>query len=131
MTFCLGTLLAQAGEEAAARKPVEDYLQGHATGKAEHMDRAFHPGAHIQGHRLGGTFVDWTLEEYKKGFRGTPAEDEAQRKRTIDFVQVNGTAGIAKATLDYPAAIFTDYFVLLKHEGQWKIMNKVFAVQKK
>ena len=29
--------------------------------------------------------------------------------------------------LDYPSGIFTDYFVLLKVDGEWKIANKVWT----
>ncbi len=123
--------VAEEGEISGARRPIELYLQGHATGKVDYIDEAFHPQAHIQGHRLDGSFVDWTLEEYRKGFRGKPASDESQRRRTIDLVEVQGKAGIARATLDYPTAVFTDLFLLLKHEGRWKIMNKVFEVRPK
>ena len=49
----------QGGEAAAARKPLEAYLQGHATGDARYMRQAFLPTAHIEGLR-DGTFVSWT-----------------------------------------------------------------------
>lgn len=103
----------------------------HATGNAQHLDRAFHPDARIQGVRLDGALANWSLAEYRKGFSGSPAPDEAQRQRTIDSVQLQGSAGIAKVTLDYPKAVFTDYFLLLKQNGEWKIMNKVFSVRAK
>jgi len=60
------------------------------------------------------------------GFRGQPAADEAKRKRTIDQVDVVGTAAMVKATLVHGTATFTDYFVLLKVNGEWKIANKVY-----
>ena len=33
--------------------------------------------------------------------------------------------------LDYPAVRITDYFTLLKVDGTWKIMNKVFHSEPK
>lgn len=52
--------------------------------------------------------------------------DEAQRVRTIDEVSVTGTAATVKATLLHGPTHFTDYFVLLKVNNEWKIANKVY-----
>ena len=115
-----------SGEEAAVRAAVQQYLKGHATGSAEEMRKAFLPSAHIEGIR-NGTFTSWTAEEYASRFTGKPAADEATRKRTIDSVNVSGTAAMARATLVHGATTFVDYFVLLKVDGQWKIANKVYS----
>ena len=116
----------QASEEAAVRKPLEAYLQGHATGDARYMRQAFLPTAHVEGIR-DGRFLSRTADEYIAGFKGSPAPDEAQRRRSIDQVDVNGDAAMARVTLDYPSGTFTDYFVLLKVDGEWKIANKVWT----
>ena len=114
------------GEQAAARKPLEAYIKGHATGDAAYMRQAFLQTAHIEGIR-DGKFLSWTADEYIAGFKGKPAEDEAKRKRSIDQVDVTGNAAMARVTLDYPSGTFTDYFVLLKVDGEWKIANKVWT----
>ena len=116
----------QTAEQAAVRKPLEAYLQGHATGDGAHMRRAFLPSAHVEGIR-DGKLLSWTAEEYIAGFKGTPADDESRRRRRIDSIDVTGNAAMARVTLDYPSGIFTDYFVLLKVGGEWKIANKVWT----
>ena len=116
----------QTAEQAAVRKPLEAYLQGHATGDGAHMRRAFLPSAHVEGIR-DGKLLSWTAEEYIAGFKGTPADDESRRRRRIDSIDVTGNAAMARVTLDYPSGIFTDYFVLLKVDGEWKIANKVWT----
>jgi hypothetical protein len=121
-----GAVPQGSGEEAAVRAAVQQYLKGHATGSAEEMRKAFLPTAHIEGIR-NGTFTSWTAEEYASRFTGKPAADEATRKRTIDSVNVSGTAAMARATLVHGATTFVDYFVLLKVDGQWKIANKVYT----
>jgi len=60
------------------------------------------------------------------GMNGVPAADEAERRRTIDEVSVTWTAATARATLLHGPTHFTDYFVLLKVNGEWKIANKVY-----
>ncbi|MBP3985542.1 nuclear transport factor 2 family protein [Pseudoxanthomonas helianthi] len=121
---------SESAEAAAACVPLESYLKGHATGDGAYMRKAFLPTAHIEGIR-DGKFVSWTVDEYAAGFKGTPAADEAQRKRRIDEVDVSGNAAMARVTLDYPTGTFTDYFVLLKVDGEWKIANKVWTRQPK
>lgn len=118
--------LAQASEEAAVRAVIQQYFRGHATGSGEEMKKAFLPSAHIEGIR-SGVFTSWTIQEYASRFTGKPAADEASRKRTIDSVDVSGTAAMARATLVHGASTFVDYFVLLKVDGQWKIANKVYV----
>lgn len=121
-------LFAQTPDEAGVRAVIEQYFKGHATGSSDEMRKAFLSTAHIEGIREG-KFVSWTVEEYVAGFRGKPAADEAARKRSIDSVDVSGTAAMAKATLVHGQRTFTDYFVLLKVDGEWKIANKVYSMR--
>ena len=125
LVLCASLSGAQT-EERAVRAAIQQYFKGHATASAEEMRKAFLPTAHIEGIR-SGVFTSWTVEQYVAGFRGTPAADENTRKRTIDSVDIQGTAAMARATLVHGATTFTDYFVLLKSGGEWKIANKVYS----
>ena len=117
---------SQPSEEAGVRAAINQYFKGHATAQTAEMSAAFLPTAHIEGIR-SGVFTSWTAAEYSGRFSGSPAADEATRKRTIDDVDVSGTAAMARATLVHGATTFTDYFVLLKVNGSWKIANKVYS----
>lgn len=121
---------AEEKEEAAVRQTLDYYLQGHATGNGEFHKKAFHPEARLFWIR-DGQFAQRTSAEYIAGASGKPAPDEAQRKRSIESVDVTGNAAIAKVVLDYPSGRFTDYMSLLKVDGQWKIVNKTFVVEPK
>lgn len=112
------------------RAALESYLRGHAAGDPAHMRLAFLPTAHIEGLREG-KFASWTLDEYCALFTGTPAVDESTRQRHIDTIDISGTAASAKATLVHGEVTFTDYFVLLKVDGEWKIANKVYHANRK
>ena len=119
---------ARTDDQAAVRAAVDQYFHGHATGDPAEMREAFWPTAHIEGLRQG-KFVSWTVDEYCANFKGTPAADESARKRTLDSIEVSGTAAMAAATLVHGATTFTDYFVLLKIDGDWKIANKVYSAR--
>jgi Putative lumazine-binding len=131
------TIVAQGKQPAKPDNPehagvvfaIEHYFKGHATGDASHMRKAFLPTAHIEGIREG-KFTSWTLDRYCENFKGTPAADESTRKRNIDSIDVIGTAAMVKATLVHGRTTFTDYFVLLKVDGEWKIANKVYHGQR-
>lgn len=112
------------------RATINHYFTGHATGDASHMRKAFLPTAHVEGVREG-KFTSWTLDEYCALFKGSPADDERVRVRAIDFIDASGDSGIVKATLDHGATVFTDYFILLKVGGEWRIANKVYYGHKK
>ncbi len=116
--------------EAEVRAALEHYLQGHATGDGAHHKLVFHPDSKLYFNR-DGKFSTRTSADYIAGSPGKPAADEAQRKRRIVMVDVTGDAAVAKIELDYPNALLTDYFTLLKVDGTWMIMNKIFHTQPK
>ena len=114
-------------EEALVRTALRHYLRGHATGLGSEHEQAFDPIANLYFMRDGELQVI-SSEDYIARASGQPAADEAERARWIDWVDVSGDAAIGKITLDYPSATLTDYMQLLKIDGQWKIVNKIFSV---
>jgi hypothetical protein len=119
-----------ATSEAEARVPLDNYIQGHATGNGDFMRKAFHTDAKIMAFR-DGKMMNLTAEEFASRFNGKPAADEAQRKRRIEKVEITGNAGVGKIVLEYPTVTFTDYMSLLKVGDEWKIVNKVFYAEPK
>lgn len=117
-------------ETTAARVPLENYIQAHATGNGDFIRKAFFKDAKIMAFR-DGKLLNLTTEEFAARFEGKPAADESQRKRRIESVDLTGNAGVARIVLDYPTVVLTDYMSLLKIDGEWKIVNKVFHAQPK
>jgi hypothetical protein len=78
-----------------------------------------------------GKLLNLSVEEFASRFSGKPAADESQCKRRIDRLDITGNAGVARIVLDYPDATLIDYMSLLKVNGEWKIVNKVFNVEPK
>jgi hypothetical protein len=122
-------VIAQS-EKDAARVPLENYIKGHATGDGEYMRKAFHTDGNLIFVR-DGKYTTRSFADYIAGFTGKPAADEANRKRSIEMVEVSGNAGVGKIILDYPTARLVDYMSLLKIDGEWKIVNKIFYSEPK
>ena len=124
------TAQAQQTEEEAIRAAVGHYLQGHATGDGTHHEQVFHPESKLFWVR-DDALHQRTSEAYIAGAPGHPADDEDQRQRRIAMIDVTGNTAVVKVELDYPSALITDYFSMLKIEGEWKIINKIFHVEPK
>lgn len=121
---------AQTLEKDAVRVPLENYLKAHATGNADFHKKAFHTEGTLIFIR-DGKYTTRSFAEYIAGSPGKPAADEDQRKRWIESIDVVGNAATAKIILDYPTARLTDYMSLLKIDGEWKIVNKIFMSEAK
>lgn len=121
---------ADKQEKELAKVPLENYLQAQTTGNPEFIRKAFHADARIMAFR-DGKLLNLSVEEFAGRFNGKAAEDEAKRKRTIESIEISGSAAIAKIVLDYPTVRFTDYMSLLKISGEWKIVNKSFYAEVK
>lgn len=118
--------VSAAEADAALRAPLEAYLRGHATGDPAAFREAFHPEAVLWGIRANGQLARMTAEQYISGASGSPAADEDRRKRSIDSIEVNGEMATARITLDYPTVRFVDVMTLIRIEGRWWIINKMF-----
>ena len=121
---------ASEAEATAARVPLENYINAHATGNPDYIRKAFFPDAKIMAFR-DGKLLNLSVEEFASRFSGKPAADESERKRRIDSLDITGNAGVARIVLDYPDTTLTDYMSLLKVDGEWKIVNKVFNADPK
>ena len=124
--------MAPSEDEVAVRAALQHYIQGHATGDGAHMRLAFHPQARLFW-SSADTLATRTSDEYIARMPGKPAADEGTgvRKRSIEFVDVTGNAAIGKIVLDYPDAHIVDYMSLVKTNGEWKIINKIFMTDMK
>lgn len=127
LIFAVGGL-AQHPDGEAVKIPLENYLKGHATGDGEYFKKAFHTEGVMMFMR-DGKYTTRTFAEYIAGATGKPPADESKRKRWIESVHVVGNAAMAVIILDYPTVKFTDYMSLLKINGEWKIVNKLFFAE--
>jgi hypothetical protein len=120
----------QQPEEAAVRKAVGYYIQGHATGDPEYFRKAFSDKATLSWIKEG-KLSQRSVADYIAGAPGKSAPDEAKRTRTIEEVSITGNIAVVRIALDSPETHIIDYLSLLKIEGEWKIVSKIFFVQPK
>lgn len=113
-----------ADDRALITRTIQYYSDGAKSGKGADMKPAFHSEATIFGYIGPDLFAgpiqklfDWNDEN------GPAKELEAQ----IAELEIVGTVASVRLELDnWTGHKFTDMFTLLKTDGTWKIMNKVF-----
>ena len=104
---------------------VDGYVQGLKHGSVDQLRESFHADGIMYGHGpdglLGGSIDNlYTfVEHYGK------APDIAVR---LDVLDMTPTTAVVKVTMEKDAAgaDYTDYHSLIKIDGQWKVVAKLF-----
>ena len=120
----MSTAPSDAQEQDAIANVVQHYLNGAKSGKGADMKPAFHEDATIFGYVGGELFAGPIQKLFDWNDENGPATGLQSRIAGID---VAGTVATVRLELDnWTGHRFTDLFTLLKVDGEWKIMNKVF-----
>jgi hypothetical protein len=100
------------------------YIEGNATASGAAMKPAFHPDATIFG--LNGSDVFGPeIQKLYDLVDTLPQSPEA--RAAIARIEIAGTAASARVDSDGVAGdSFTDFFNLLKIDGQWTIVSKIY-----
>ncbi len=105
-------------------KVIQHYIDGARSGKGDDMKPAFHEDATVFGYVGPDLFAGPIQNLFAWNDDNGPATELVDRIASIDVI---GTVATVRLELENWTGIrFTDLFTLLKVDGDWKIMNKVF-----
>jgi hypothetical protein len=115
-------------DEQAIRQHIErHYFDGVRRSDTALAHGAFHPVAKMffvrDGKLVERSIPDWLADIARNAPK--PAQPDSFKRRVLD-VDVSGNAATAKLQLDYANSVIIDYMSLLKENGQWLIVNKIF-----
>lgn len=121
-------LSARWADEAAIRQTVQYYFDGGKTRDTLTLRKAFHPDARMLFAR-DGKLVVVPIGEYitRVGSESLKPGEMDSTERKVVSVDVVGDAAVAKLQLKRPTAVLIDYMSLLKVDGRWMIVNKIFS----
>ena len=120
----MSTPPTSVNEYDAIAKTVQHYLDGARTGRGADMKPAFHQDATIFGYVGPDLFAGPIQHLFDWNDQNGPATGLQARIASVD---VAGTVASVRLEMDnWTGHRFTDLFTLLKVDGEWKIMNKVF-----
>jgi len=107
------------------------YMDGLYEGNIEKLGLVFHPVCHLFSNSEG-EFIDWSLEKWFEVVRGRDSPKSLGLKRYDRILSIDMSDDMtahAKLTCAVPPKFFTDYLTLLKLEGKWQIVSKVFRYE--
>jgi len=111
-------------EHDAITKTVQHYIDGGRSGKGDDMKPAFHKDATIFGYAGADLFAGPIQRLFDWVDGNGPATELQARIASIDVV--DSVATVRLELDNWIGSRYTDMFTLLKVDGEWKIMNKVF-----
>jgi hypothetical protein len=111
-------------EVDAITKAIQGYIAGARSGRGADMTSTFHEGATIYGYVGSDMFGGPIQMLYDWNDENGAAKDVDVRLSSIDVV---GTCAAVRLDVDnWTGHRFTDFFNLVKFDGKWKVVSKVF-----
>jgi len=96
------------------------------SGDGDKVEKAFHPSATMKYiDAQNGEFKDIPITDYISQVKANPAKQD--RKIEIVTLNIEGNAASGKIKIETDKAILYDYMNMLKVDGEWKIVSKVFS----
>lgn len=77
-----------------------------------------------------GQLGELTQSQWYAMFTASAGQEEKGDLR-ITSVDITDNAASVKVSEDYPNSVYIDYLSLLKFNGEWKIVNKIYTSQQK
>lgn len=111
-------------EYRAVEKALQPYITSAKSGDGELIGTAFYDHAHIVG-SIAGEFYNMDVDTFKNSVAGAGPSPDV--KHHIAWIDISGPAASAKVEfINWGGNRFTDFFVLYKNDGEWRISGKVY-----
>lgn len=121
---------APSADEPAVRTVVESYLHGLKFNDVPSLQKAFWPDAKLFFTTRDGHLGQLTQTAWYAGLAKSAGKEETGDLR-ITALEVTRDIAWAKVVEDYPNARYTDYVTLVRFEGEWRIVNKVYTAERR
>lgn len=126
--FCFFSALTSFAQTKTDEEGVKECLQNYMSGTGDRMEKAFHPGAFMKYiDYKTGEFKDVPITEFLNRIKSDPNAGKSDRKIEIVSMNIEGNAAQAKIKIENGNVIMNDYMNLLKINGEWKIVSKIFS----
>ena len=118
-------------DRAAIEATVRTYFDGLHEGDADKLASVFHEASALTFEQDGKVVV-WPRDQWLKIVRerASPKAGGLARDDAILSVDQSGpTTAFVKVRCQIPPRYFQDYLSLLKVDGRWRIVQKIFATE--
>jgi len=115
--------------DSAVRAVVQSYLHGLKFNDTVSLAKAFWPEARLFFVGRDGKISQLTQPKWYSMFAGSIGKEEKGDLR-IASVDVTKDVASVKVVEDYPGSRYTDYLNLLRIDGRWWIVNKIYTMER-
>jgi hypothetical protein len=118
-----------ADDRPAIEQAVQTYFDGLYEGSTEKLASVFHATSALTWEQDGQVAI-WTLAQWLKAVSERPspqARGLARDDAILQLDQSGPTTAFVKVRCQMPPRYFTDYLSLLKVDGRWMVVQKVFS----
>lgn len=115
----------EVSDREAIEKTLMHYIEGTEVGNPERLKKAFHEDLNLYTINEGQLKIT-SGKKYITYFESGKKSDRIGKIVSIDYA---GEAAMAKIEVKMPGRkrLYTDYLMLLKVEGTWKIIHKSYS----
>jgi Putative lumazine-binding len=110
-------------EDEAIKETLNNYLEGGAVGDTARLNRAFFGFANLRNLSKEGKVSEMPV---KKFIAAVPAGGAKWTSKIVNYSYA-GTAATAVTEEELPTFKFVDFLNLLKINGEWKIVSRVYS----
>jgi hypothetical protein len=117
-------------DSAAVRAVVERYLHGLKFNDVAALKEAFWPEAKLYWTERSGAMGQIGQDAWYATFAASAGKEE-QGDLRIASLDVTADIASVKVVETYAKSIYIDYLNLLKFDGRWRIVNKVYTSRRR
>ncbi|MEO8634036.1 MAG: nuclear transport factor 2 family protein [Gemmatimonadales bacterium] len=117
-------------DETAVRAVVTSYLHGLKFNDVPSLKKAFWPEARLYFTTRDGHLGQLTQPAWYAGFAKSAGKEEPGDLRIIALEVTNDVASV-KVLEEYPDSRYTDYLSLVRFDGQWWIVSKIYTAERR
>lgn len=113
-------------EYHAVHQAAQAYVDGYQIGDIAGIERGFHENSIMWGYAGGELLKGPATPAFESFFKAFGASPDLRSR--LDILAIAPSAAVVRVDLEnnITGSSFTDYLSLLKIDGQWKIISKVF-----
>lgn len=116
----------EAADEKAILAVIETYIEGLRTGRVDLLKKCFHKNATMFGYSIENKITEGSVQRLYDIIEKHGALARVTSKNSILHYTSNTASVLAELKTTAPHENSTDYLSLMKINGEWKIISKVY-----
>jgi len=123
--LCIGGRAIASSDAEQITQTLTDYMEGTANGEPARLRQAFHPDFKLYTVTEDNKLLVRSGEQYISNINPGEKINRVGRILSIDVVKDAATAKVEILMPNF--RLYTDYFLLLKYQDSWKIVQKSYT----